>query len=122
MTGWGTSLASVSIILLPLGTHGVFLVVETTTEAFNQRDITLAKIIAANIESARGLPKLPPRLSNADSGPLAILAHGTVSPENWCSPPQSTTSNKLSNNNPYAVCGFNRGVRSKYKGPVNPDG
>jgi len=37
---------------LPLGEHGVFLVGETTPEAFDQTDVTLAKLLATNVETA----------------------------------------------------------------------
>jgi signal transduction histidine kinase/predicted membrane channel-forming protein YqfA (hemolysin III family) len=41
-----------SEIVLPLGSHGVFLVGDTTKGAFDRTDITLAKILAANVEAA----------------------------------------------------------------------
>jgi signal transduction histidine kinase len=37
---------------LPLGEHGVLIVGETTPEAFDQTDVTLAKLLAANVETA----------------------------------------------------------------------
>jgi len=37
---------------LPLGEHGVFLVGETTPDAFDQTDVTLAKLLATNVETA----------------------------------------------------------------------
>ncbi|MBX0325622.1 GAF domain-containing protein [Halomicroarcula sp. F13] len=39
-------------IHLPLGEHGVFLIGSTTAGAFDQTDITLAKVLATNLEAA----------------------------------------------------------------------
>jgi len=41
-----------SEIQLPLGDHGVFLIGETTAGAFDEMDVTLAKLLASNVEAA----------------------------------------------------------------------
>jgi len=60
-----------------------------------------------------GWPRAHSRPSSADSAPLSGRAPGTANSENWYSPSPSTTSNKLSRSDRYAVRGFNKAITTE---------